>query len=437
MLHESETGYQKLVDNAILGIYRSTPEGTFSEINPALASIFGYKSPGEMKSSIRDIRSEVFVSPADFDTIRRKIEEDGQVRNYLAEFYQKAGHRIWLSLNVVPVYDRGHRVLYHEGTVEDVTGRKLAEDELKKKTHDLSLSYEQLSVIEEELRQNYDELRKQEIKLKNEQDLLHATIESTNAGILVVDGKGHVTHKNSRFGAMWRIPEDLLSDSGDPLLTEHVFRQVVDPDEFLLKVHELYGSTDHAGDFIEFHDGRIFERESLPLVQNGVVSGRVWNFYDVTDLKRAEESLKESNRQSNLMTNITRHDVLNKITVILGYIGIGRSKTKDPKVLSILDKLESATGAIRYQILFTKTYQELGAREPAWQDPRQLVQQLQVPANISCSVELGNIELLADPMLEKVFYNLLDNSVQSRWKCFRDPLICIGTEGSPARALGR
>ena len=153
---------RRLVDNAILGIYRSTPDGTFLEINPALASIFGYESPGEMKTSIRDIRSEVFVSPADFDTIRQKIEEDGQVRNYLAEFYQKAGHRIWLSLNVVPVYDREHRVLYHEGTVEDVTGRKLAEDELKKKTHDLSLSYEQLSLIEEELRQNYDELRKQE-----------------------------------------------------------------------------------------------------------------------------------------------------------------------------------------------------------------------------------------------------------------------------------
>ena len=103
-----------------------------------------------MKSSIRDIRSEVFVSPADFDTIRRKIEEDGQVRNYLAEFYQKTGHRIWLSLNVVPVFDRGHRVLYHEGTVEDVTGRKLAEDELKRRRTIFPCHTSRLSVIEED-----------------------------------------------------------------------------------------------------------------------------------------------------------------------------------------------------------------------------------------------------------------------------------------------
>ena len=120
-------------------------------------------------------------------------------------------------------------------------------------------------------------------------------------------------------------------------------------------------------------------------------------FFMTLQTLKGRRILKREQPPVNLMTNITRHDVLNKITVILGYIGIGRSKTKDPKVLSILDKLESATEAIKYQILFTKMYQELGAREPAWQDPRQLVQQLQVPANISCSLELGNIELLAVP----------------------------------------
>ncbi|MEI7433705.1 MAG: PAS domain S-box protein [Methanomicrobiales archaeon] len=412
MLHESETSYRKLVDNAISGIYRSTPEGSYTEVNPAFARIFGYESPADMKAAISDIRQQVYVHPGDRDRIRELVEKDGYVRNFLAEFHHRDGHQIWLSVNVVPVYDGEGMILYYEGTTEDVTGRKLAEEQLKQKTDALSVSYEQLSVVEEELRQNYDELRKHEVALKGEQELLHATIESTNAGILVVDAKGNVTHYNTRFGVMWGIPDDILASRDDHQITDYIIGQLADPGAFLSKIHELYGSAEHVSDCVEFLDGRIFERESLPLVHNGAVSGRVWNFYDVTELKRAEELLMESNLQLNLMTNITRHDILNKILVVLGYVSLLRSKTTDPVMRSHLDKVESATEAIRAQIVFTRTYQELGAREPAWQDPGDLVQRLQVPANISCSVELQDIEILADPMLEKVFYNLLDNSVR-------------------------
>jgi PAS domain S-box-containing protein len=412
MLHESETSYQKLVDNAILGIYRATPEGTFTELNPAFARIFGYESPGDMKDAIRDIRTQVYVLPGDREKIREIVEEFGYVKDFPAEFYHRDGHHIWLSVNVVPVLDEKGRVLYYEGTTEDITLRKIAEEELNKKTLDLSLSYEKLSLIEEELRQNYDELRKHEVSLKEEQELLHATIESTNAGILVVGPSGNVTHYNTRFRTMWGIPEEVLVRRNDTLLVESIIGQLADPDTFLDKLQELYGSADHVSDFIEFSDGRIFERESNPLVHNGAVSGRVWSFYDVTDLKRAEQALKESNKQLNLMTNITRHDVLNKIMVVLGYIGLGRLKTKDPDMISILDRMESATESIRTQVMFTKTYQELGAREPAWQDPAELIRRLQVPATVSCLVELRDIEILADPMLEKVFYNLFDNSLR-------------------------
>ena len=412
MLQESETSYQKLVDNAILGIYRATPEGTFTDVNPAFARTFGFECPDDMKAAIRDIQKQVFVHPGDRERIRRMVEKDGFVKDFPAEFYHRDGHHIWLSVNIVPVYDRQGGVLYYEGTTEDITARLSAEVELKQKTHDLFQSYEKLSVIEEELRQNYDELRKHEVALKEEQDLLYATIESTNAGILVVSTDGKVTHHNTRFGTMWGIPEEILESRDDKLLIDSVLGQLADPGAFLSKLHDLHGSPEHVSDLLEFLDGRIFERESLPLVHNGVISGRVWNFYDVTDLKRAEEALMESNRQLNLMTNITRHDVLNKIMVILGYISLGRLKTTDEDLISILDKMESETRAIRSQIVFTKTYQELGARDPQWQDPVQLVSRLQVPATISCHVELGDIEILADQMLEKVFYNLLDNSVR-------------------------
>jgi PAS domain S-box-containing protein len=133
---------------------------------------------------------------------------------------------------------------------------------------------------------------------------------------------------------------------------------------------------------------------------------------DVTDRRMAEEALRRANRQLNLMTNITRHDILNKVTVILGYLHLGK-KTVPPQILEpYISKLECETKAIRSQIEFTKIYQKLGSLEPQWQDPTELIARLAVPAEINFASALQGTEIYADAMFEKVFYNLLDNSIR-------------------------
>ena len=138
------------------------------------------------------------------------------------------------------------------------------------------------------------ERKKTEEALKENRELLRTTLESTTDGILVVDQKGDVLHKNSRFAEMWRIPESILDSGDDNTLIEFILSQLKDPNAFLTKVKHLYEISDENFDTLEFIDGRYFDRLSRPLMRNDAVAGRVWSFRDITERKQAEETLRKS-----------------------------------------------------------------------------------------------------------------------------------------------
>ena len=144
-------------------------------------------------------------------------------------------------------------------------------------------------------------------------------------------------------------------------------------------------------------------------------SGEVVAIYeDVTERKLAEEALKQINKKLNLMSSVTRHDILNQITALSGYLELLKERLSDSTDLDYVEHGESAVRNIERQILFTRAYQEIGVHNPQWQKVdkiiRQAISQLSL-GPVTVEVNLDNYEVYADPLLVKVFYNLIDNSL--------------------------
>jgi signal transduction histidine kinase len=144
-----------------------------------------------------------------------------------------------------------------------------------------------------------------------------------------------------------------------------------------------------------------------------VANNRLSN--EVLERERAESALNQVNRKLNLLASITRHDILNQLTVLLGYIDLMKDELHDPQLRSFLEHAEVAANSIQRQIEFTREYQSLGVGTPTWQPLDPIIGGLRGQFNmgkVAIDEQLEDIELFADPLFEKVFYNLVDNAIR-------------------------
>jgi PAS domain S-box-containing protein len=156
----------------------------------------------------------------------------------------------------------------------------------------------------------------------------------------------------------------------------------------------------------------VFE-EFLTLSPGGLAL-RIYG-HDITSRHQTATALARANRKLHLLTGITRHDIRNRLTGVLGYIELAKSSTRDPALLEYLSRSETSAIGIRHQIEFTKEYENLGSSAPVWQDVQALVEAARTQLDlhgVTLEEDVTGVSIYADPMFAKIIIHLVDNALR-------------------------
>ena len=377
-LRESEERFRETANNIPGIVFRfnihADGSQTLSYVSDRVTDILGIENS---HTDMFQVLTE-HIHPEDLERFFVSVKDAVQSRSPWkaeARFIKPSGEMIWLEGMSGPVL-HGDELLF-AGVIIDISDRKRAEEAL------------------------------QESEAK-----FRALVEYSLDGILIMDLMGNILFANREACITVDIAYDkaliekrnvlefVAPESREAVLRD--FRNVAQGLDTYLVNYKLITRTAREI-WVECIGKKIPFGDSTALF----VSLR-----DITERKKAEDALRLANRQLGLLTGVTRHDILNKISVILGFIKVGEKKFADPDLIAYLKKMESATIAIRSQIEFTRIYQDLGSHEPQWIELDMVISRLQVPVTITLHANVQGIMVFADPMLDRVFFNLLDNSVR-------------------------
>jgi PAS domain S-box-containing protein len=297
------------------------------------------------------------------------------------EFFPHMGKEgTWLHFTAVAIRDEKGRIIGAIETLEDVTRRKQAENALRE-------SEERYRNIVEDQTEFVSRFRP---------DGTHVF---ANDAYCRYFGRTRDSIIGKKF-----IPEipaedrDLIRNHFRSLSRDHpvdeIIHRIVMPDG-----HVRWQRWSDRAIFNE--DGKIIEYQSV---------GR-----DNTDLKQAEEAVKLANEKLRLLANITRHDIMNQLTALKAYLEIAEEDESDPDKRDLIKKEQRIAASIEEQILFTRDYQKVGINAPAWQTVSEsLLRPVRsfLMQNVKVEIDSTDLEIFADPLFEKVFYNLIDNSLR-------------------------
>ena len=373
-LKESEEKYRMLVEVTGTGYVIVDEEGRVIDANPEYVRLTGRTSVTELLGrSVLEWTQE--SERGKNEAAVRQCIGDGIIRDFEINYMDITGRIVPVEINAAIVHEGGKvRII---ALTRDISGRKATER-----------------------------------ALRTSENQYRTLVENSHDIIFTLDTEGIFTFVSPSVKALLGYPpSEMIGKS---------YRTFVHPDD--VHVCETYiAKAVEKGDIRADVEYRIFHADGSVRIQisnisqvydeGGVALFMVGTARDVTELKRSEIAIRETSRKLNLLNSITRHDVANQLTTMLGYTQLAMMKKPDPVVTDFLAKIENSAQVIQRQIEFTRAYQELGERAPTWQRIRDLVRSAE-PKNIPVTCTCDSVEMYADPMLAKVFFNLFDNAVR-------------------------
>ena len=345
---------------------------------------------------IHHMTAEVYlrdvVYQEDYDIL---VQEDEKTRNTTdPDYVSKREYRIirgdgdirYIEMCVGVIKDAVGRTIKTHGVNQDITERKIAEEGLRKSQRMLAEAMDLANMVNWEC-----DIRK---------------------GVLTFDGRfsklygWNVEHKGIHSMTAEKYMREIVhpEDRGILTMEDERTRNTTDPNYVSKREYRIIrGDGDIR--YIEMCVGVTKDAGGRTIKTHGVNQ-------DITERKKAEEALRRANYQLNLLSGVTRHDVSNKITGILGYINLAEMQSDDPVIHGYLKKIESAVTDIQSQVEFNRIYNDLGTSDPQWIELDKIIPRSHVPSTITLITDIQSVELFADPMLGKAIFNLLDNSLR-------------------------
>jgi PAS domain S-box-containing protein len=273
---------------------------------------------------------------------------------------------------------------------------------------------DELSDLAGEINRMLDDIEKTNVELLKTETRFQELAENTSDVLFTTDINGKVLYVSLAINRYGYLSEDVISSdftylvySGDRARVSFELHKEITECTPMVTTFRL---VDKWG-FIHWNEAKIaisMDVFGKPTGINGVLR-------DFTDRKHAEEAIVLANKKLNLLNNITRHDILNTITALLGCVDMANATKVPAEREELLNQIKELTRVIQRQIEFTREYQSVGVNAPTWQNLREILKRAIMNfagSGITFANEIDDTLVYADPLLEKVFYNLVDNAVR-------------------------